>query len=701
MGRYDYINDFFNEIELEADEKKGHSYKAFLSGAIEVFFQNESKENAKNVFSVFLDIYKLYLNDSNNFIDLLDVLIKYEESMGTISDKQRDHYVHSINVFLFGIMIYSQNSNYRNCFKKYVLSDKSVQRFKNINEEFLFRWGFASLFHDIGYPVEMVNLQLNKYFGFVMNDENDKKGLGPFIDYKNFACLNTIKGFNKRELFLDEQIDKNSYEGYEKITHIIAKQIARIFKIDYIQTKIIMDSYLETMQNHSFVDHGFYSAIIMLKWYGEIMNEKEYCNNAMFEQVLDAATAIFMHNAYKNVFQADPFNLASMEALDSPISFLLILCDELQEWNRKVYGETAKDSVQIDNIIDTYIDSSLLKIHYVTTKGFLNDSFCKNKSEQISRIINTNTIFDKGIILSVTDSSNAFVRDFRRIEKGQTPRIIIDHLEVLAKVIHEEYNAKLCERNNGNVELTQWDALNDSLKYSNMRQAMGIIKKVEYAGFYVSEDGYPGDEVRFFDESVIEELAIVEHNEWLDERKRMGWKYGEKKDVENKISPYMISYSELPESIKELDRDTVRNIIPLMNKVGLKVYKQYNVNDFEMEDDKSAGDTLQNKMDISVDYIETLVRNYIRKIQELRQNEQTKAVKETIDTLFEKIIDIEKKGDDEWEAHYIYAEYLFESGDNDAALRIASRYLDHAEKFEQEYNCNKIKRFITKIYRSI
>ena len=234
-----------------------------------------------------------------------------------------------------------------------------------------------------------------------------------------------------------------------------------------------------------------------------------------------------------------------------------------------------------------------------------------------------------------------------------------------------------------------------------MRQAMGIIKKVEYAGFYVSEDGYPGDEVRFFNESVIEELAIVEHNEWLDERKRMGWKYGEKKDVENRISPYMISYSELPESIKELDRDTVRNIIPLMNKVGLKVYKQYNVNDLEMDDDKSAGDTLQKKMDISVDYIETLVRNYIRKIQELRQSEQTKDVKETINTLFKKIIEIEKKGDDEWEAHYIYAEYLSENNNYDEALNVASKYLDHVEGLKQEDNCKKIKSLITKIYRTI
>jgi hypothetical protein len=49
--------------------------------------------------------------------------------------------------------------------------------------------------------------------------------------------------------------------------------------------------------------------------------------------------------------------------------------------------------------------------------------------------------------------------------------------------------------------------------------------------------------------------------------------FGVEKDVEKKESPYMVPYDALTEEIKELDRDTIRNIIPLVETVGLRVYR--------------------------------------------------------------------------------------------------------------------------------
>jgi hypothetical protein len=37
---------------------------------------------------------------------------------------------------------------------------------------------------------------------------------------------------------------------------------------------------------------------------------------------------------------------------------------------------------------------------------------------------------------------------------------------------------------------------------------------------------------------------------------------------------YIVPYEELTEEIKDYDRDTVRNMIPLINSVGLKVFER-------------------------------------------------------------------------------------------------------------------------------
>ena len=132
------------------------------------FLENETKETAFNVYISFFDSYRIKIDgDSNPFIDLMDILHDYEEKAGTLIDKQRDHLIHSVNVFIIGLSIYAQNANYRGIFDKVVM-DKNVYPFSydTRHEEFFYRWGLASLFHDIGYPVEIIDKQIKKFIGF-------------------------------------------------------------------------------------------------------------------------------------------------------------------------------------------------------------------------------------------------------------------------------------------------------------------------------------------------------------------------------------------------------------------------------------------------------------------------------------------------------------------------------------------------------
>ena len=112
-----YSNHFFDELEVFEDVSRGHSYKAFLHQSINEFLERETKQSAFAVYEAFFDSYRITLGGAaNRFIDLLDRLRSYEENAATLIYRQRDHYIHSVNVFILGLCIYIQNASYRAVF---------------------------------------------------------------------------------------------------------------------------------------------------------------------------------------------------------------------------------------------------------------------------------------------------------------------------------------------------------------------------------------------------------------------------------------------------------------------------------------------------------------------------------------------------------------------------------------------------------
>jgi len=107
-----------------------------------------------------------------------------------------------------------------------------------------------------------------------------------------------------------------------------------------------------------------------------------------------------------------------------------------------------------------------------------------------------------------------------------------------------------------------------------LRQARGIEKKLDLMGWEIRPAGSAGDVISEISDEVVEVLAKFEHDEWMRERIGYGWTLGETKDNEKKTSPYLVPYDELSEEIKDLDRDTIRNIPDLLAKISMAVYEK-------------------------------------------------------------------------------------------------------------------------------
>jgi len=73
---------------------------------------------------------------------------------------------------------------------------------------------------------------------------------------------------------------------------------------------------------------------------------------------------------------------------------------------------------------------------------------------------------------------------------------------------------------------------------------------------------------------LAELLSKNTHDIWAVGRINSGWTYGEKRDDENKKTPCLVEYEELPESEKEYDRNTSLETLKLIIKLGYKIVKE-------------------------------------------------------------------------------------------------------------------------------
>lgn len=108
------------------------------------------------------------------------------------------------------------------------------------------------------------------------------------------------------------------------------------------------------------------------------------------------------------------------------------------------------------------------------------------------------------------------------------------------------------------------------LQESNYAQARAIVDKVERLGYRMVplELCEPSERVMEIPEQEVEYLAFIEHRRWVNERLAKGWMPGPR-DAEAKTTPFLVPYAELDESVKDFDRQPVRDIVPILEGIGL------------------------------------------------------------------------------------------------------------------------------------
>lgn len=379
-----------------------------------------------------------------------------EAMLYTVREGYRDHLHHVVNVCLLGMVLMEAG-----------LFEKLDPKWKQMTEDLKRRrrrnWMLAGLLHDVGY-----GLDLNRH-------------MIPHLDF--FKVCPSLSKFQ-------EDLAK----AFEDSEQNLCKSLNQWFDFGTLSNKL---------------DHGIVSALylLFLAQAGEDLDENAKPSEKWCKEIREAFEAIGKHNLEGTHIIPE----------ESPLAFLLILCDHLQEWDRP-----RPDSVQIRRSVSTLVHRP---------------GDCSTPGSNIVRYFSTNLKWNKETV-KLPDSD---------------PLRLILHCNDSGREYFEPaliwcYNTYDFQR----VDLNKW-----SDKFS-------IIFKMVHKLSYEMNKGPSFLEMDLFEDFVRENEKNLSLISWVQEaRSSDGW-YNYEKNIQRNPPEEIFSWTFKKDGLE-----------PLLDYMPPKLYRQY------------------------------------------------------------------------------------------------------------------------------
>lgn len=558
---------FFDILDMNTS-KNSESDKVCFQNAIETFLKTGRKEDAFVVYFCFSEIFNLFGNGYDNTKKLLETLSDHEYHSGELLSKHRDHYSHSVYVFTLGLAIYACDKAYKKAFLNfYGIEDNGESAFK-----FLRLWGIVSLFHDIGYPLQLAHEQIKTYSQEIWGKSQNNL----YVSYGNLENFLTITEEINDKLKISLGTNKN----FSSINDLLAYglQIREGYDAKEISDKL----YTRIIKQPNFMDHGYFSSVILAKHFLSVPDFKMNMEN------LDILTAILLHNNFNkyDIPNAHPINIT-----EHPLAYLLIVCDELQAWDRLAYGKVSKRDPIAWKVKLSISDNKISICYYFDSCTITDAEGKKRLNKSFGEIQDgdfVNNIF-KFVVSSLNIETQA--EEQKKVKRHNIYASDDNFINLcdFAKAIHASYSEH-CKEFSGERIDEDFSKLPLEFKVSNIRQAQSYAEKLELINcFYSSKDlDYPVVENLQSSQYGVQGsdnfgfLCREEHVRWVKEKLALGWRYGvEGVDYHNieernakKVHKCIVPYEYLSEEDKTKDAQMLDNIIPLLKKFdsNIKIY---------------------------------------------------------------------------------------------------------------------------------
>lgn len=280
--------------------------------------------------------------EMSNAISAFDNLRVFESLIGK---SNRDHYFHSFQIFLLGIIIIDKlYSIFVECYKKIFPNSQSF------SIELV--WLLTSVFHDIGYPAQNIGSVVNE----IINVEDELNDVTELIDEHIWEDMrynqNVIQFISLFHYLLRNENNTTDWCG------------------EIYNTKPEKDSLYKIIRQNCKRGHGLYSAFIFLvlvyDQIGNITNIDQ--RNFITKHIYLAAISISLHDiGFRNSLEEK--HIKNINISRFPFAGLLMYLDSLQEDRRNNENDIDYQDTIIDISVDNNEVKANLNLEYIVKKN--------------------------------------------------------------------------------------------------------------------------------------------------------------------------------------------------------------------------------------------------------------------------------------------------------------------------------------------
>lgn len=597
----DFVRDWCEELRFDdahraMDDTEGRSVRTgqvplhmerdtdrlCLENALHRFLQSGTAQDAFDVYFCYLEMFVGNYAHSNKMIELL---AEFESNASALLMKHRDHYSHSVYVFALGMAIYRNSPAFRAAYKAaYHLSEEH-----SASHHFLQYWGLASLFHDIGYPFELPFEQIKSYFSGIMG--NTKV---PFISYQGILDYVELDGEQSailadllgRPALAKGTINEVLSIRLEQLLGEVYGKSAETLRADVLDKKAPCPD-----QFNNYMDHAYFSAILLTHKFMEIKGAEQIAL-----EDLDAITAILLHNSmFKFSLRVGACKKRPLEMDKHPLAYMLMLCDELQCWDRTAYGQNSRrelhpmwcefefdgDKIHADYQFDSQLEwrKAEAKGTYPKMRGaepkFVTDIeeiVALNRPGTLNLKISTRFVKNKRASRTyLSDSSFLHLYNFAVALNSRYKYGVLNYSSLTDENVHKDMEK-------------DFEELSLEYKLSNILQAKAFAKYLDAINCFYTDRPVAYEKLEGFSGANMDLIGPMEHDRWLTEKRSMGWEYGtayldapESKQLRELTRTHSLmidDYKDLDKEEQDKDTEPMNCMLRLIEAYdGLRIYR--------------------------------------------------------------------------------------------------------------------------------
>ncbi len=533
---------YADESVTNPDAQRRTDFLCFFQ-AVSRLLNDPVTDNAFDVYFCYAELFHVFGEGYAEVRKVLELLCSHEEQAGKLSARHRDHYVHSALIFAIGLAFYAGKPQLRAAFDA-----KAHGGFRNNAEEFLFTWGLSALFHDIGYPYELAHNEIREYNKNLIAEFDALSGSPTFptVTYKNLSDFEkTGFDFYAGEVFYPVGTDK------------IGLLTDELTAISGLKPQELHDLVCSLPKLGTHCDHGYFGTMLLAD-----LILKGKLTAPIFAAYGNALCAILFHNQLsrqlvdKGLFGTD--NKLSADV--APYTYLLLVCDALQNSGRECYGYNQKTTnYPFDCIIDVDNDEGL-RLNYLYDNASTADfEYASNGILKDLSYLELTKCFGGALTVTASRGKNSV----KYLNMGTFYTDILDFAQYVHESYAKIYNAK------------PWNCLTLEFKLSNILQTKSYANKLAAIGCIISKTPRPFKLNYIFSVDELQYLARGEHKRWIAEKLSMGWKYGETRDNSKGIHPSLVDFDDLSLAEKNKDSEAFAAMLNNLVNANYKIYRIY------------------------------------------------------------------------------------------------------------------------------